>query len=189
MRRSRGMRARSRARRDVDWISTWANEDVGNPGPNSLTLELVGSLDMTQKDGKLTVERMVGDILIFNPTDGAGVPANMCRVHAGILVQELDGGGNVMGKSPSSPVDMEDAWLWLANWTVGGPSGLVPDFTVAFHTQGYRYVHFDVHVRRKMHDRQILVLILEVQSIPQAGFDTVNLAKVEVFGRTLVKLS
>jgi len=184
----RGARRAPGPRREVDWVS-FGFIDANGVGVGGTSYSLIDAQDITLKDGKCTVERVVGRAFIYDLRDAVGAPSNFCSVHAGILVQQLDQAGNVPATSPSNVTDAELPWLWRKSWTVLCPSGLVPDFTVVGHTQGYRYIDFDVHVRRKLSDRDNLLFIINVVAVPAPGMELTNSASLELTARTLVKLT
>jgi len=181
-------RVRSGPRRQTDWIPFDIRDLQGVP-VGGTTYALIDPLDMGLKDGACTVERCVGRVLVYDGRDAVGNPGNFFIVHAGILVQNLDGAGNVYNIKVTLGLDMELPWLWRKSWTVNGFTGAFPDRTVIGYEQGWRFIDFDVHVRRKLQDRSVLTMILELEPVAAPGIDGIATATAHIEARTLVKLT
>lgn len=183
----RGRRAQRRA---TDWIPGYftALQDLSSANPQQYAL--VDLQDIDDHDGNVTIERIVGDIGIFNLVDSLGVPVYGAHISAGVAVLETDQLFFTKQVAPNNPVDAEDPWLWLDHWTVYGPDpGVATDFTPAASAHGLRFRHVDIHVRRKLTDAHVLVLVVQLAGIPNIGFDAPGSATTQIYFRTLVKLT
>lgn len=187
MKRSSGRRrVRVGPRRETDWLAYSLDDSDFAVGPGLSQVQgysLIDPTDMLVKDGKVTVERVVGDFMLFGGKDAVGANVNGFLVWAaGLIVLEADQTAAVVFLDPDGAVDMEASWLWLAHGSYGSlqhdGTELVPDFG--------HWVHLDVHVRRKMTERDQLVLFLHVQPLVGGAITSTNGS---FRFRTLVKLT
>jgi len=168
-----------RARRQTDWIAFNEENDQQSFVNNVIIYALVDQNDMTQKDGHLTVERVVGDFYMVCQ-DTLGAPTQ-CWAYVGIILSDLDNAGNVTAFSPRTGVDAEAFWLYKHLW-------LSDVSTTANFAFGYQQVqHLDVHVKRKMEDRQNLLLVFSAGAVAGGQIPTDALITFQL--RTLVKLT
>lgn len=178
-------------RRETDWISFFLDDvdgvAVGGAPMPQQQYALVDPTDMLVKDGKVTVERVVGDFLVAFPRDAVGadvVPALM-NCFWGLIVQDVDETGAILAVDPETSNGLESQWMAMGHFVasgfhalVGPPPVLMKDFAV--------WQHIDVHVRRKMTERQVLLLYLGAS--PLVGPGTI-IASAFLRLRTLVKLT
>lgn len=175
------MRARRRGltrgpKRSVDWEGNAEFNDQFTGG--SVIYALVDDQDITDHDGKLTIERVVGDLYVHNVQDnlGAPVPAWCC---AGITTSDVDQGGNVTNWNAGLTSDAEGPWMWRRWWPVMNGSLLTetfPEYLALLQADA----HLDVQVKRKLRDRMNLVLCIslfqfEANSLPDAALVTFQL--------------
>jgi len=113
----------------------------------------------------------------------AGPPVQECWFHAGLIVSDLDNTGGVTSFNPTDADDAEANWLWRHSWwwqyeeKVG--TGVVSSWA--------RPVNgLDVHVRRKMGVREVLLLCITAAVVP--GSAAINDLQLGGNIRTLVKL-
>lgn len=183
----RGSRRRIRSpgapKRLTDWIP------FVNVGNNFSTqgFALVDDTDMEEKDGRLTVERVVGQVMLYGPSDVTGATFDPCFVHMGLILSDLDNTGSVTAFSPASPIDLEGPWMWLDRVFVPSANDSA-GFNINTTNWGTK-VDIDVHVRRKMHERQDLMLIMAVSAFPSAVGPLATHCNADVWMRTLVKLA
>jgi len=195
MRRSSRRRARGGPRRQTDWVAFHLDDISGliiSPAmPQGYAL--IDGSDMSEKDGKLTVERVVGDVIIFDPKDGAGTQTHseLLRYYYGIKVYELDQNSNIVGLDPDNANDMEAQWLTLGHGLWSAESMTTAGVTIfPYAHHGAAHFHIDVHVRRKLTEREILVMDIGFAPLLAAGGPGATVTATAVLRlRTLVKLS
>jgi len=197
MKRSSRRRTRGGPRRATDWIGFHLDDIDGVVVSPALPqgYALVDGSDMSEKDGKLTIERVVGDVILFGPKDGAGVGTHseLLRYWFGLKVYELDQNSNIVGLDPDNQNDMEAQWMTIGHglWssetiTTAG----VTIFPYATQERGSAHFHIDVHVRRKLTEREILVFDLGFGVVLGAGGQGQTItASALLRMRTLVKLT
>jgi len=187
MKRTRGrVRARSGPRRRTDWIPSLSDDvdEIVGPGV-PFVYSLCDPTDVAEKDGAITVVRIVGDVTPYNPVTAGGA-AVFAVIHAGIIVLESDQTGSVIQPDPGNLLDQDLPWLWIGHWHVqplvfaAAPGQVVED---AFRAER----HIDVRVARKMVDREFLALAVSTTSAIAATPPVTTSWR--HYLRTLVKLS
>jgi len=181
VRRKSVRRSRGGPRRQTDWIPF---REAGTEGSTSALFALVDAQDLVDKDGKLTVERIVGEAY-FDPIDGGGA-STLATCFEGIILSDLDNTGSVTNWLPANATDAEAPWLFRRMTICGIASGT----TFAFGgVLDFAAAHMDVGAKRKMSERMDLLYVVQMFPSPFAaisnpvGFGwTINL-------RTLVKLA
>jgi len=177
VRRQRRVRG---TRRRTDWIPFI---DFRSEAVLLQHFALVDTTDLVDKDGFLTVERTVGETIVV-PTDSAGDPV-VATIWEGIILSEVDNTGGITNWQPRNAIDADAPWLWR-RVTVNGVTqagsaiGQVNDFAGS---------HLDVHVRRKMNERQDLLYCVELTGAPYTGVTAAAGFNLIVNLRTLVKLA
>ena len=182
MRRSiRRRTRRTGIRRQTDWIPTVAPiTTVQNVSPsNPALIALVDEVDVLDKQDHLTVERIVGEFFAI-PLENGGNPVPVVWMAAGIIVSDLDNTGGVTSYNPTDPDDAEAAWLWRKSWLWGTTAG------IAAPVHAFPITSLDVHVRRKMGQREVLLLCITGFIVP--GSSAINDLELGLNIRTLVKL-
>jgi len=176
------MRRRRRAagtRRRTDWIP-YIDDSVTVAG----TVErfaLIDTTDLVDKDGFLTVERVVGEVMM-SPIDLGGGATTIGCVWYGIILSEVDNTGGITAWSAVNPLDADAPWLWRRCVHQGAVAGIA---------LGYDQpnIHFDVNVRRKMNERQDLLLVMNVTPSPFLAISAPDGFNAVINVRTLVKLA
>jgi len=144
--RRRGRVRRSGMRRQTDWIPQ-TNDGAVLQTSNVALIALVDELDIEEHQDHLTIERVVGEVVLCaRDSVGATCPA---IIYMGIIVSDADSGGGVTPWGPASSTDAESEWLWRRMY-----HSLVPTLGA----ESYQPSQFDIHVRRKMSQRQALLL-------------------------------
>jgi len=178
---------RGRSTRATDW-SFLSSSSVINAGPAlSLHYALLDEVDLDERyNGDCTVLRCVGDVVFHSATATAAPTIGLCST--GIIVSDVD---NVGGITPygmlTATNDAEAAWLYYRMQTFGtvmGP-GLTDHLNETNAACLPNGVHIDVQVMRKLHDRQALLLVLQVDAL--GGYASLTAGRVTFAIRTLVK--
>jgi len=183
----RGRRRRTRRsgmRRQTDWIPQ-VNDGAFFQIDISTTpalIALVDEVDIEEKQDHLTIERVVGEVFVYT----RAVSGNLTEaiIYAGIIVSDVDTSSGVTPFSPSDDDDSEGEWLWRRAW------GFFPATAADVRVLNAEWpTHLDVRVRRKMSQRQALLLCITAVPTP---FSTGVLAPTDIDValniRTLVKL-
>jgi len=178
----RRRRLRNAPRRQTDWISFIEQDTFASV---TEAFALIDDQDLVDKDGKLTVERIVGEVLLV-PID-AGGGATSTLAWEGIIVSDLDNAGLVTPWDPADGIDAEGPWLWRRVRQVGvALAGATPVNTLAFELETN---HIDVSARRKMHERQDLLYVVRFQGSIITGQPAATGFNIVMNLRTLVKLT
>lgn len=184
--RSRGARG---PRRATDWEPfTDQAVAIGLGAPLAYYGALLDQNDAAEKDGKLTVTRVVGDVIIYN-VNTATLTATIGLFRMGVILADVDGAGNVMELDLASPPVQEMSWLYFRAQAVGtfqtsGTADACSDSNQGHMPNG---AHLDIKVARKMTERQSLLLIVQMTSM--AGYATPRDFNLDVNIRVLCKLN
>jgi len=176
------MRRRRRVagtRRRTDWIP-FVDDSITVAALNE-RFALVDTTDLVEKDGFLTVERVVGEVMVA-PIDLSGGAVTIACVWLGIILSEVDNTGGVTNWSAVDILDADAPWLWRRVVHQGAITGMALGYDQPS-------IHLDVHVKRKMNERQDLLLVVNITPSP-----FINLSGPDGFNaiinlRTLVKLA
>jgi len=178
---------RGKATRETDW-SYASGSSIINSGPTfALHYALIDENDLDQRyDGHCTVLRVVGDCWIYSVTSSTPGPT-IGLGSLGLIVSDVDSVGGITPYAIFDPADAEASWLYYRSQMVGnvkapgtssaldeGNSGMLPDGS-----------HIDVKVKRKMRDREALLLTFQIDNL--TGFADVANARIAFSVRTLVK--
>jgi len=181
-RRSRRTR-RSGMRRQTDWIpqveGTWLQSSIAL---SPMLIALVDEVDIEEKQDHLTIERIVGEFHVYVRKAAGTLTEGL--IYAGIIVTDVDTTGGVTAFSPEDDDDSEGEWLWRRSW------GFFPTTATDVRVLNAEFpTHLDVHVRRKMGQRQALILSITAVPTPFAtGVNAPSDLDVALNIRTLVKL-
>lgn len=170
MRRRRGIsRFRSR-RKGYDWIVTRGDQNVLMLDPlvsPTLAEFLLITLGESQEIGEpFMVERVVGQFWATSPFRSG--EANGCaRLDWGIRVADCDATNAFLPADPGDDRDMDLQWMLLRSHVYGNignpgfqslPINLFPNVSSGGRHAPQGGPAFDINVKRKMHDRQVLTL-------------------------------
>lgn len=180
MRRRR--RGRRGTRRPTQWFSasagyTQLTQAVTLGGAtlliNLLSTSVVTAVEVPQI-GRLTVERIRGEVLV-HPRAGTGwTGADSALIAMGIMVVTTTGAGVPAAVDPTAHLDADRQWMWLQHFVVQSDQG------ISFHD--LFAIPVDIKSRRIVRPDQSLVLAVKAVNI----FATGTAIDVRPFLRTLV---
>lgn len=174
MARRRFSRARRRiAKGKKDWVVGMWTQDLDQPvgATGTQFYTLIDEQELEEKDDKLTVLRVVGDIWTFPQSATGGSYNGAVRYWHGIKVFDLDSAGALLPMSPFDANDADADWMYLRT----GFCALGPDFgdpaganlhTTHFRSEhlyqnaGWGGEHIDIQVKRRLSARQVLILAM-----------------------------
>lgn len=183
----------ARRKLNLDWVTAfWAQGAIQIPPLGQVDLSLVNDVDLDEKDGRLTVLRIVGDVLCFFIADaridaGLGGSTSSIFYHERMYVtreNDLDGG------TPHSIGDTDNAeypFMWHRTNALHVDPVPVPDgqtsvfITADNYRQGHPHYHrIDCPVKRRLGDQDRLFYSIQNTSSTRSMF-------VAPFLRALVK--
>lgn len=181
IRRRRGGRRLARGKKD--WVvGPWAedrDQPVGQTGTQFYTL--IDGAELEEKDDKLTVLRVVGDIWTIPVDIATGMAHGGIRYWHGIKVFETDNAGLILPQFPSDFVDADASWMylrvgfqcWMAQDTGSGARQIATIPGQSWHmyaNSGWGQTHIDIQVKRRLEGNEVLLLAMgAVVALP---FDT-----------------
>lgn len=200
IRRRRGGRRLGKSKKD--WIVGPWEEDRDQPlgGSGTQFYTLIDGAELEEKDDKLTVLRVVGDIWTIPVQIATGMALGGIKYWQGIKVFETDNTGAILPQFPVDAVDADASWMYLrVGWKSfiqtdigGGARAIIADTGHSNHfysNSGWGGDHIDIQVKRRLEANEVLLLAMGADvNLP---YDTANLANNTslthaVFVRTLV---
>jgi len=157
-----------------DWVvGVWGSEDdqpLGVAGTQFYTL--VDDSVLEQKDDKLTVLRIVGDLWTHPGGTDAVTIAGGIKYWWGIKVFELDSAGQLLPQTPVDFVDADGNWMFLRVGFFGSQVNIsaanryyeVFQSEHMYGNSGWGQNHIDIQVKRKMGARDVLILAMGAQA-------------------------
>lgn len=169
VRRRRGSRRIAKGKKD--WIVGPWELDVDQPNGQSGTqfYTLIDGAELEEKDDRLTVLRIVGDIwsIPTHPTTRNAMGGGM--YWHGIKVFETDNSGAILPQFPSDAIDADASWLYLRQgyqcwipFDFGGGQ-IAQGAAESLHgysNSGWGGSHIDVQVKRRLEANEVLLLAM-----------------------------
>jgi len=170
MRRRMRSRGKRLAKGKKDWVvGVWGTDQDQPLGvANSQYYTLVDDSVLEQKDDKLTVLRIVGDLWTWPGGSDAVTIAGGIQYWWGIKVFELDSAGALLPQAPIDFTDADGSWMFLrvgffgSQVNVNGTNRFYEVYQSehAYSNSGWGGNHIDIQVKRKMGARDVLILCM-----------------------------
>lgn len=179
MRRGRGIRRRVRRAKGYDWITTDGDQLITllDPAVSETLAEfpLITSGEVSQLGEPILVERVVGEVHLTAPfrsgeVDGAAI------VTWGIRTVDTDaqpGPDVYLPADPATSDGMDASWMFLRQHVLGNvgvpqfqslPLNFLPQVAAGGRHAPQGGPAFDINVKRKMRDTQVLTLSVSVHA-------------------------
>lgn len=195
--RGRGRRRVTKGKKD--WVVGIWGEDTDQPvGPSSTQFYvLIDEQTLEDKDDKLTVLRIVGDLWTRPIAAGGGSYAGALKYGWGIKVFEVDNTGALL---PQTVLDFQEAdanWLFMrvgsVEYQIRQDTNPTPQvWTEVYETQhmyqnsGWGMHHIDVQVKRRMSANEVLILAMGAIGDNKFGARAATACEHAAFLRVLV---
>lgn len=197
VRRRRGSRRLAKGKKD--WVvgpwTTDRDQPLGQTGTQFYTL--IDGAELEEKDDRLTVLRIVGDVWTVPVRTATGLADGGGKYWYGIKVFETDNTGALLPVFPLDGVDADANWMFLrvgfTSWEPNTDGGGVTRcrYTESHHgyaNSGWAGAHIDVQVKRRLQDNEVLILAagMQVELPYTSGLSTNFTCEHNIFVRTLV---